>query len=292
MKLVFGLIVLLLGVFLLLGVLSADVFLVFLTNLARFWPVVLILVGISILSGIKGLGWLRYINAVLVFAFILFLLFWPADLFPGARVRDVPLLLPEEAARVETIELRIEISVADVSVSAATSPLESGVVGLMDYSPSSGRIRIREEVRDGRVIFTIYPDTDFAWIRGASLDLKLEDSYNYEIWIDGAILKVDVDPGTLDISRLFTKSGICNFNIGIPVGVNSRISIEAGIVAGSLSFPENVRATLTTEAGIRSVSIVSDHERDGRRYSVVTGEQELFSSEITIKGGILRVRGN
>jgi len=177
-------------------------------------------------------------------------------------------------------------------VSSVTSSLESDVVGLIDYTLSSGRIRIREEVRDGRVIFTIYPDTDFAWIRGASLDLRLEDSYNYEIWIDGAILKVDVDPGTLDISRLVTKSGICNFNIGIPVGVNSRISVEAGIVAGSLSFPENIRATITTEAGIRSVSIVSDHERDGRRYSVITGEQELFSSEIVVKGGILRVRGD
>lgn len=292
MKLAIGLIIVLIGVFLLLGVFSADIFLVFLTNLVRFWPAILILSGISILSGIRGLRWLRYVNGVLVFAFIAFLFLWPTELVPGTRATDIPLTLSKAPAETRIVEIRIDVAVSDVSVRTAPSELNRYVVGLLDYTLSSGSITIREDVRGERTIFTIAPDTDFAWIRGASVDLRLDDDFTYEILVNGAILKVDVDPGTLDIARLDVKSGICNFTIGVPSGLNSRITVEAGIVAGNLSFPENLKASLITEAGIRSVSIGSDYDRDGRRYSIVTGEQELFSSEITIKAGILRLRGN
>lgn len=87
MRLFFGILLAIIGFTLLFGIFSVDIVLRIFSNFFNAWPIIFVFIGISILSGIKSLKWVRYINYALSIAFVLYLVFVPIanreDMFNG-----------------------------------------------------------------------------------------------------------------------------------------------------------------------------------------------------------------
>lgn len=80
MKLFAGIIFILIGVSLLFGFLNSEIWGNVFENFLMVWPVIFVFIGLSVLTNIPSLRWIKYLNGVLTVLFILFLFFWKWDI--------------------------------------------------------------------------------------------------------------------------------------------------------------------------------------------------------------------
>lgn len=282
----FGLILTFLGVMLLLhtlGVVEWSVWGV----LWRFWPVVLILIGINTLWGRRSPWLMPLVTAVVLVGIVA-----AAVLMPGARIGPVAATFSQPLEGVTSAEVEIDFGAGRLEVGSlpADSPNLAegkGNPGLeQDFQlrNGTGDLRLRISGRTAVWPFTegglrleadLHPTIplDLAVKTGASVaDLDLTDLKVTRLRLETGASRVDLRlPATAGTTEALVKAGAARVTITIPIGVAARISESTGVGSFEIDqsrFPKvggvyestgyataANRVDLRVESGVASVEV-------------------------------------
>src|SRR6056297_1508379 len=211
MRLFFGVLLLVLGILLVFGLFNSSVFSTIFENLFYLWPFILILIGLSILSNIKGLRWLRFINAIFIILFALALIFYPNDLLSDGVYEEYPFQVALDESADKNI---IEINVATIYLEVISDEtLENKITGTYYSNVDDTDIRIT----GNRVRISRKDDNTFFFFRKPKYELLLTipEKSNIELLIDSAVFKGDINLEKNSIEIIDINTAILNLNLKI-----------------------------------------------------------------------------
>src|SRR6056297_2922609 len=252
MRLFFGILLLVIGILLVFGLFDASIFSTIFENLFYLWPFILILIGLSILSNIKGLRWLRFINVILIILFALALIFYPSDLMYDGAYEEYPF----QIALTESAEKNIlEIDVATVYLEVTTDEtLENKITGIYYSNVDDTEVR----VSGNRVRISRRNENKFFIFRKPKyeLHLRIPEQSNLELLIDYSILKgaITLDKNPIEIIDINTA--ILNLDLTANAfAVPLEIICESAINNLTVFAPDGLRYSRTMESAINKISI-------------------------------------
>lgn len=201
MKLFFGALFAVIGFLLLFGFFTGDIVLRIFHNFFTAWPIIFVFIGLSILSGIRGLKWVRYINYALSIVFVLYLIFIPLsnreDVFNGNF--EIP--------------LNEEYSSYDIQIYYAIINLEIKYheKNYIDFQFKGNNSKPNFEINGNRI--RIENTYFFATTNNSKLIIYLPEEFEYDFDLNSAIVNLDVDGESNYINDLKINTAISNLKL-------------------------------------------------------------------------------
>jgi len=252
MPLFFGVLLLVIGVLLVFGLFDASIFSTIFENMFYLWPFILILIGLSILSKIKGLRWLRFINAIFIILFVLALIFYPSDLMSDGVYEEYAFQIAlNESADKNIVEIDVAVLYLEVITDKTLENSISGTyysnVDDTDVRISGNRVRISR--RDENKFF-IFRKPKY------ELLLRIPEKANLELLIDSAVLKGDISLENNPIEIIDINTAILNMNLQANAfSVPLEIICESAINNLNITAPAGLRYSREMESAINKITV-------------------------------------
>ena len=259
----------------------------------RFWPLILILVGLDIL-----IGWSRSgIAAALVLSLGLLLILGCllAAIYWGSPERGMETeSLVQEMKDVGEATIEIELAAGDLIIGSLTdSPnlMEGqfryrgeGLGASKSFKVLDGRGRLRLESRRG-AFFWPFRGRGYRW------EIELTPQIPLTLSIETSIGGAALDLRGLQVASLDLNVGVGSVNVIFPVSAGLTIAkVDGGVGDLTLEIPSNVAAMIQVDLGIGSLDIDGGRfPKSGDRYlspDFATAENRL---ELEVEGGIGRI---
>ncbi|MEA1884919.1 MAG: hypothetical protein U9N62_10425 [Thermotogota bacterium] len=252
MPLFFGILLLVIGVLLVFGLFDVSIFSTIFENFFYLWPFILILIGLSILSKIKGLRWLRFINAIFIICFALALIFYPTDFLSDKIYEEYQFQVAlDETADINILELDVPTVYLEV---VSDNNIQNMIIGTYysnvddtDIRVSGNRVRITRK-DDNKFFLFVKPKYE--------LHLRIPQQANLELLIDSAVLKGDIilEKNTLEIIDINTA--ILNLELTVKdFSIPLEIICESAINNLDIIAPADIRYTKTMKSAINKISV-------------------------------------
>ena len=286
-----GLIVILVGVVFLVANLHPDLDLWSL--LWRYWPVILILIGLGkiwdafqIRGSAGGSNFASELGVslsmLIVFGFILFLV-----LRPGNRGSVLETSQAIELQGAKTVRADIEIPTGKLSVAGGASQLLDAD---FKYRQRDGKPLATYSVSNGEGWLAINQDSpNHLHLAGTGNEwrLRFSDSVPLDLTLSVGAGESDVDLSGLDLSNLTVKvgAGELRLNLTGPRKRNLYANIEGGVGTATIRLPKDVGVRVHASDGIGSVSALGFHEANDEYTNDAFGKSPT-SIDLNIKGGI------
>jgi len=287
MKIALGLIFVLVGVLLIFGLFTGDTLLNALVNLANFWPIILVLVGMSILASIRGLRWIRYLNTILIVAFVLFVFFWPSPFLAGKKaVSDTVVLESSDSAT--SIEIQLDLAMSNISLEPLRDEVASSTVAVVDYAVRGSGLKIEQDITQLSQRFIMKPESNVSWLGTSTVVMKLNPAYDYVLKFNGAVMNCNFSLGELRVDELRINGAIVKAIVSMSAAGFTNIKVNAAIINSEIHIPENIRAILKPSAAIKNVK--TDLPYTGNEEYVFESVSFDFSSYITLESAIMNLK--
>jgi len=252
MKLFFGIILLTIGVLLVFGLIDASLFSNAFENLFYLWPFILIMIGLSILSNVKGLRWLRVINSILIIGFAFALFFFPADFLSDGVYKEIPFQIALDGdSEKNIIELEIGTVYLEVVSDRQLSDMITGTYVSreddMKIYMSGNRLKISRK-DDYKFYLFKKPRNE--------LHLKVPEDGNLELLIDSAVLKSDLILKKNPFEIIDINTAILNMNMEVEeFTVPMKLICESAINDLKIKTSGDLNYSRTMESAINNISI-------------------------------------
>lgn len=274
-----------LGILLLLsnlGVLTVNVW----QMLFRFWPVILIAVGLDILFGRRsGIGAIIAIGVlVLVIAGSLP---WTGGVVAGSGEVHT---IHQELAGVPAADVRIAAGVSELTLRATPDRtlLATGTIRPLRNE------RIEESFRQegDRAIYTVRSEGTalslpvWNWRGQGQWEVELTSAVPLDLEISTGVGEATLDLEQLQLSALQINSGVGSTEVTLPGRGNFRGEISGGVGELTILVPDTLPVQLTASAGLGSVDVDGDFARDGRVYTSPEYGRAGQRVQLTVSGGV------
>lgn len=278
-----GVILVALGVVLLLnnlGVLPWGVW----RTLWRFWPVILVLIGLNILWGGRS-PWLILLITVVVLAGVVALAVRVHALSPEAA----PVSFSQSLQGVERAEIEVEFGAGDLLVGSLPPKSAQLVEGTARPSVEQ-EFRVRRGT--GELKLRVPGRQPFwrAGDQGPRLEAMLSTGVPLDLTVRAGAANVRLDLGSLKVNRLLIETGASRIAVDLPSAGSTEATVKAGAAQVNISVPRGVAARITTEGGLSSFDV------DTSRFPKADGgfESPGFSTavnrvEIRVESGVSSV---
>lgn len=249
-----GIVLLIVGVILLLqttGVLEWDLWL----GLWRFWPLLVIALGIHILFG-RRIGWWA---PVLVILAIMVAIGGAWLLGPG---NEEPVSsVAEPLTGLESVDVDIKFGAGDLKVSSLPPDSLNLVEGQFGTEGKGARVQLVRSQNTGTLTISPSRQPWIRWFSKASWDISLSQTPRLTMDLDVGAADVTLDLRELKISELGVNAGATDVEIVMPAAAGDvRADINAGAADVTVIIPPGVAAKITKHAGVSSFTI------DGGRF--------------------------
>lgn len=242
--------------------------------LFRFWPVFVILAGLSLLGRGGGAG--RVVGVILaavVAFFVVSLFIWQIVPFSNEMSQsDVNLPLDPS---VQSARVAVKLGAAKLSIVGGSDALVSGTYrsGLNTISTSSSVAGSVQSVTLSNVSGATWWQGPFS--RGRTeANLHVSGKIPVALTVDGGALDADVDVSSILATELTIAAGASTVNLTLgDLATESNVTINAGASTLNISLPSTVGAKLTLESGATSKEIQKMSQVDKNSY-----ESENFAS--------------
>ena len=223
-----------------------------------FWPVLIILFGIWLLSGAFGKG--RF----------------------SAKVQS--LSIPLESARSARIKLDHGAGRLNIQSGASATELLNGSFG------AEVQTSTRFEADQLQVKLRNSPQF-WAWAPGESLDwdIRLNPTVPLSLKIDSGASASTLDLTDLKVVDLDIDTGASSTEVSLPANAgNTRVDIDSGASSLVLHLPSGVAASIRIKSGIASVNVDSNRfpRLDGGLYQSADYATAANRADITIDTGV------
>lgn len=252
----------------------------------RFWPLILILIGVETLIGrrsvIGGLAiaamWLALVAGMV----------WLALTTRSAHA-TVTETINQPAGEITRATIDLNIGFANVVVKALgedTNDLMRGTfrhaegiqIGkVFNTSGNEGRLTLREE----RVNFFTAGMTEARW------EIALNPTLPLTLRLDGGVGRADLDLSALTLSELEVKAGVGSVHITAPQRGKVTMRLDGGVGNLHITIPEGVAARIQVDRGIGTVRVnEARFPQAGNVYQSANWERTENQITIQISGGI------
>lgn len=273
-------------------------------ELWRFWPLLLVLAGLDILS--RHSRWASAAVGVLILGLVAGVLYLlvsrpqPLRPFPAARTGALVVNpVREELGRAERVELDIDLGVGELHLSALEGseellegylnyPERWGREPLLSYRLEGdvGRLRLESRTREGWFLPFLGGPRGEEWSLGLSRRVPLS------ITIDAGASSSVLDLRYLRLEDLTVKAGVGRMEVLFPTeGARMRAQIEGGVGEVVLRIPESVAARVKVEGGLGGKHFDSRfHEAGAGTYETEGYAGSANRLEVTVEGGVGALR--
>ncbi len=289
MKVAIGTLLIIFGLLFIFGYFGPEILYNALYNFIFLWPIVLIFIGLGILSSIKGLKWLKYVNGILIVCFVVFLVFWPSDMatpFTASTKEEINL----EGYAGKELRIIVKSAVGELVIKPHEGVISGNSPGKLSYwGPSRASLEIEREIKDDVLILTIrHEQTTFFMNGRRKIEFELSPAYSYDIETNQFVTRCDLDLSALKVSKVAINAGIINSDINLSRATPVELKLNAGIIRSTITLPDNIGANFNVSAGIRTVD-VEDVEIDDKS-EFTLGDDIGANSNVYIEGGIVNLK--
>ena len=233
----------------------------------RFWPILLIAIGLDILIGRRS-AWGAAIAAGVVLAILAGgIVFFDnqAQWTYASEDFEIPLGNVEEA----TISLDPALGYllvdalpkgSNVLLRGEIRPFSGEKIGkTVDISGTRATIDLRTE---GVIVAPFFG----GWSDQPSWDLALHPEVATDLFVDFGVGKAELDLQDLQIGEIHVEQGLGQMILLLPSADNMDINLDGGIGEIRVVIPKDVGVRLRAGVGIGNVQVPSDFTRDGDFY--------------------------
>ncbi len=257
-----------------LGIISWNVW----SQLWRFWPVLLVLIGLDMLVGRRsGIG-AAVVGLITILALVGIV--WAASYitvypFVGFGLSTSPAGVTDlstELGDLQRATVRLEAGAADIKLSAlesASGLLAGGQVTSnrtisksLTRSNGVGRLNISGSAQPGRDFF-------FGGVTGEDWDLRLTPKIPLTLEVAIGAASSTLDMRDLKVEQFRIDSGASSIRITTPQSGQTRGVIKTGAASIVVEIPAGVAARIEVDGGLSSVSVdQARFPKSGNRYLI------------------------
>ena len=283
---VWGLVLVALGlIFLLqnLGVIGWDVW----GTLWRFWPVVLVLIGLNILLGGRT-PWLMFGITVLVLIGIVV----AAVLIERSREGTVGATFSQPLQGITRAEIEVNFGAGELSIGSL--PAGSAILAEGDGYPEVRLVRGMRLADEATGVLKLSVPGRGVWPFGDS-GLRLNASFNREIPIDLTVKTgasdAEVDLTDLRIQRFDMDLGAASATVRLPASAGATVAeVSAGAASLRIFIPEGVAARIKPETALGSFNVdTSRFPKVGDSYESPNFAAASNRVDLTVKSGVASI---
>ncbi|TET32507.1 MAG: hypothetical protein E3J69_08635 [Anaerolineales bacterium] len=257
----------------------------------RFWPILLIAIGLDILIGRRS-AWGSAIAVVVVLAILAggIIFFDNQSQWTYASENfEIPLGNAEEATF--SLDPALGYLLVDalprgskLLLQGEVRPFSGEEIGkTVDFSGTRATIDLRTE---GVIVAPFFG----GWSDQPSWDLALHPEVTTDLIVDFGVGKAELDLQDLQINELHVEQGLGQMILLLPSMDNMDIILEGGIGEIQVVIPEDVGVRLRAGVGIGNVLVPSDYTHDGDFYLSPGYAAAVSQIEMVIDLGIGSVR--
>lgn len=265
-------------------------------TLWRFWPVILILLGIEILIGLSRSTVIYIIGLLIalvilggVIAYAVLEGEQPAIARPAVRTEMVSELMQDA----DTGHITLKFGAGRVTV-GALSDSPNFVEGKLEYARYSLQAEREFRIQNGRAEFSLAARSQPIpfWIPGDTAGeywtLHFTPRIPLEMNIKTGVGKVELDLSKLKVTQLTMDAGVGEVWIVFPAAAGlTRANINAGVGSVTVQIPKDVGARILVAKGLGSVQMASARfTHFGNEYTSLNYNTAENKIELEIKGGI------
>jgi len=287
-KLFWGLIIIFIGICLLLtnfDLMSAES----LAHIWRFWPVFLVVIGLSIMA--KGSG--KILGGLLgAIGFLILIGLFATFIYPptrayltkesvDAKVTNIsePLSDGAELAKIDILAGATNLTIAGGSSQLVEGRIESGFADISTKRSTENNTDTFKISSHGFSI-PFYADKD-------SWNLKVTDQLPIDLSINVGAVDANIDLSKTKVQKLDFKAGATDAEVTFPSQMEKiEASFQAGASDIKLRIPGNVGLKINTQTGLSSKDFGAfDLKQEGNVYQSANFETAKNKIELTIKTG-------
>lgn len=217
-------------------------------NVWQLWPVLIILLGLSILS---RKGWVSWVVSSLVGLIILAVVVWAlvGDGTVGSRTTELTTVAIPTAESVNAIDVAIDTGAGSLTVNAGGDQAVSG-----EYKTNYAELSQSSEVKDGRQAIQLTIDGKWhSWRpQNNELDLNLRTDLPYSLAIDSGASDLELDLTEIIAEKVLIDTGASELDLTLGDKTSSEVSVDAGASSVAISLPRTVGARIQVDAGLSS----------------------------------------
>jgi hypothetical protein len=223
-----------------------------------FWPVIVILLGVWLLTGALGRR--------------------------GSTTVAQSLSIPLESACSARIKLDHGAGRLNIQGGAASTELLNGSFGSdVDNKTHFEADQLQVKLRNSPQFWGWNPGDSMDW------DLRLNDTIPLSLKIDSGASASTLDLTNLKVVDLDIDTGASSTEVSLPANAgNTRVDIDSGAASLNLHVPAGVAARIRVKTGIASVNIDSNRfpKLDGGLYESADYASAANRADITIDTGV------
>ncbi len=255
-------------------------------ELARYWPVILILVGLDILFGRRS-AMASLVIVVVWVAIVASILFLGTTqtLAPGAALTTESFAQPLGDIRSATIDLRLGLSATTVTVLSSDSrDLASGayksasgmkIVKTYSVTGDAGKLSLREE---GNVL---------AGATASTLDLGFSPRVPLRLNVNGGVGRGVFDLTELNVTAMDFDAGVGSLQVTAPKTGVMTLRVNGGVGSLAVTIPQGVAARIRVNTGLGGTSVdTSRFPKVGDVYQSTDYASAVNLIDIDVNGGV------
>lgn len=256
---------------------------------ARFWPLILILIGLEIIFGRRSM-----IGALIVVVLWLALIggvIWLS--FAGGGVLPTNTAVTDQLSQplgdIQSAALDLNIGIATTNVTALAPGAADLMSGTFAHTPgtrivknysvvgSAARLELREEGLD-------FPMFDYG---GSRWDIGLNPQVPIALSVNGGLGRANLDFGALKITSLSIDAGVGSITIATPKTGVASMRVNGGVGSATITIPDGVAANIRVNSGLGGVHMSeSRFPKFGDGYQSADYASAANKIDIDVNGGV------
>lgn len=260
---------------------------------ARFWPLLLILIGLEIIIGRQStLGaivilvlWLALVAGVIWLAVA-----QGGGLLPTSAAETSQVSHPLGDIKSASVDLNIGIATTNVTVlNSDTAKLMEGtfrhaqgsqIVKTYHVMGNEGRLALREQ------------GTPWVFFGGGSSrwELGLNPQIPIALHVNGGVGRVNLDLSALNITSLTIDAGVGSMDIITPKAAVTTMRVNGGVGSATITIPPGVAARIRVSSGLGGIRVDdSRFPKFGDVHQSVDYASATNRIDIEVDGGVGRI---
>lgn len=256
-------------------------------SLWRFWPVLLILIGLEIFFG-RSASWKTFAILFLLIFIIPILLF--LNPFGGNPFTTSKIQIDEELAANVKAKVTIDLPAVNLKVSSLATDSSKLVQGTLDYSSTAPTPLIAKNSDQNTFFFNIsQPSSQQIPLLGSfrnEIKLSLSNLISFDLALKTAAANMNFDLSGLNVENIQIESTAGNLYLKFPSHGETKTTIKAGASSVTLEIPNNLSTKIKITGGPKNISFPKERfEQKGEFYQSKDFDKAKTKTEIEIQIG-------
>ncbi len=256
---------------------------------ARFWPLILVLVGLEIIFGRRSM--LGALVVVVLWLALIGGVFWLATtgsgVLPTSAAATEQIAQPLGDIKSGSVDLNIGFATTNVTALAVdATDLMKGtfahnegvrIVKTYNTAGSEGRLGLRGEGAD----FVMFDSRNSRW------DIGLNPTVPIALNVNGGVGRVNLDLAALNVTALNVDGGVGTIVATTPKSGTTTMRIKGGVGSATITIPDGVAARIRVNGGLGGVRVnESRFPKFGDAYQSADYVTAANKIDIAVDGGV------